>query len=137
MRWVARQVTYYEGGRGTMLSQHGSSSPAASCSFAGTIAAAALHASAQAEGRSIVVLTIALPAFAGALAGIAGLELHGRHAAQFRLMARRLGDLQDRLASAADLSGVREIAFSIEARLRTEGEAWIDVMRIQEVELPS
>jgi hypothetical protein len=65
------------------------------------------------------------------------LELHARHAARFRLMARRLGDLQAQLGSATELNRVREIAVRIETELRTESEAWIDVMRFQDVELPS
>jgi predicted nuclease with TOPRIM domain len=52
-------------------------------------------------------------------------------------MARRLGDLADRLAWATDLDRVRELARSVENELRTEGEAWIDVMRSHDVELPS
>ena len=51
-------------------------------------------------------------------------------------MVARLRDLEDRLASAPDLDGIRAVAARVEAELRTEGEAWIDVMRFQDVEPP-
>ena len=138
--WVHRQQTYYEARARDHLVTSRFLLVAGAILFAGTIVAATMHASGLVGDRlshAVVVLTIALPAFAGALAGIAGLELHARHAARFRSMARRLADLQDRLASAAGMGAVRAIAYRVEAELRTEGEAWIDVMRFQDVELPS
>jgi hypothetical protein len=138
--WVSPQLRYYE----TRARDHRTVARilivAGALLFAGTIAAATLHASELADGgveKTAVVLSIALPAFAAALAGIAGLELHARHAAKFDVMARRLGDLRDRLEWASDLDRVRELTHAIEAELRTEGESWIDVLRFQDVELPS
>ena len=138
--WVQRQQTYYEARARDHLVTSRLFLVAGAVLFAGTIVAAAMHASGLVGDRlsdAVVVLTIALPAFAGALAGIAALELHARHAARFRSMTRRLADLQDRLASAAGMEAVRAIAFRVETELRTESEAWIDVMRFQDVELPS
>jgi hypothetical protein len=51
-------------------------------------------------------------------------------------MARRLDELRDRLQRAANLERVRDVTLRIEAELRTEGDAWVDVMRFQDVELP-
>jgi hypothetical protein len=138
--WVSPQLAYYERRAKDHLLASRLLIVAGAVLFAGTLVAATLHAAELMHGGvedAVVVLSIALPAFAGALAGIAGLELHARHAARFRLMARRLGDLTDRLAWANDLNRVRELARSVENELRTEGEAWIDVMRSHDVELPS
>ena len=138
--WVAQQLAYYEDRATGHLVASRVFTIAGAVLFGGTILAAGLHASELVKGglsHWVVVLTIALPAFGASLAGIAGLELHARHAARFRLMARRLGDLRDRLGSVTEMDGVREIALRIETELRTEGEAWIDVMRFQDVELPS
>jgi hypothetical protein len=138
--WVARQLAYYEGRAKDHLVAAKALTIAGAVLFCGTILSAGLHASELVHGglsQAVAILTIALPAFAASLAGIAGLELHARHAARFRLMARRLGDLQAQLGSATELNRVREIAVRIETELRTESEAWIDVMRFQDVELPS
>jgi hypothetical protein len=138
--WVSPQLAYYERRAQDHLLASRVLIGAGAVLFAGTLVSAALHASELVHGGAsdaVVVLSIALPAFAGALAGIAGLELHGRHAARFRLMARRLSELRDRLGWASDLDRVRELARLVETELRTEGEAWIDVMRSHEVELPS
>jgi hypothetical protein len=86
--------------------------------------------------RTVVVLSIALPAFAAALAGIAALEQHARHAERFGLIARRLDELAKQLDRADDLELVADIAMRVDSELRTEAAAWIDVMRFQDVELP-
>ena len=138
--WVSRQLAYYERRAKDHLVTSRTLVIAGSALFGGTIVAAGLHVLELVHGglaHAAVVLSIALPAFAGALAGIAGLELHARHAARFQLMARRLRELRDRLGWATELDRVQEIARRIETELRMEGEAWIDVMRFQDVELPS
>jgi len=107
--------------------------------FAGAISAAAIHAFGSSHETSgvVVVLSIALPAFAGALLGLSALEEHARHAERFALMARRLQELGDRLTDADDLPSIRALTLAIEAELRTEGDAWVDVMRFRDVELPA
>jgi hypothetical protein len=139
-RWVDRQLAYYD----DRAKDHARASSiltiAGAALFGGTLVAAALHAAELVHGGLsdlAVVLSIALPAFAGALAGIAALELHARHATRFRLMSGRLRDLRDRVAWAPKLDGIRATARMIEAELRTEEDAWIDVMRFQDVDLPS
>jgi hypothetical protein len=104
-----------------------------------TIGAASVHAFGHAHdtmAHAVAVLSIALPAFAGAITAIAGLEQHPRHAQRFATMARRLEQLEDRLRRTDDLNGVGDVALRIEAELRTETESWIDVMRFQDVEIP-
>jgi hypothetical protein len=137
--WVDPQVAYYRRRGRTHATAFGVLTVASAILFAATIVAAVLHASERVHGtvsNVVVILSIALPAFAGALTGIAGLEQHARHAERFRLMARRLDELRDRLQRAANLERVRDVALRIEAELRTEGDAWVDVMRFQDVELP-
>jgi hypothetical protein len=137
--WVDPQVAYYRRRGRTHTTAFGVLTAASAILFTATIVAAVLHASERVHGTVsdvVVILSIALPAFAGALTGIAGLEQHARHAERFRLMARRLDELRDRLQRAASLERVRDVAVRIEAELRTEGDAWVDVMRFQDVELP-
>ncbi len=138
--WVERQRAYYENRANDHESASRILTVAGAFLFAGTIVSAGLHVWELHRGEgsdAVVILTIALPGFAAALAGIAGLELHTRHAARFRLMAQRLSDLQERLRTATELDRIRDIALRVETELRSEGEAWIDVMRFQDLELPS
>jgi SMODS and SLOG-associating 2TM effector domain 1 len=107
--------------------------------FLTTIGAASAHAFGHTDGvvaHGVAVLSIALPAFAGAITGIAGLEQHSRHAERFAAIARRLEQLEDRLRLTDDLDEVGAIALRIETELRTETESWIDVMRFRDVEIP-
>ena len=137
--WVDPQITYYRRrGRDHALAFR-ILTAASAILFAAAIAAAAGHASERVHGtmaHAVVTLSIALPAFAGALTGIAALEQHARHAERFDLIARRLDELSDRLRRAVDLERVRDTAARIEAELRTEEAAWIDVMRFHDVDLP-
>jgi hypothetical protein len=138
--WVDPQIAYYERSSArhdTSLTVLSVGSVALLC---GAILAAVVHAFDLAHGSLadvVVILSIALPAFAGALIGVAALEQHARHADKFALMARRLGELRARLVLAKDMATVRDVAIRIEAELRTEGDAWVDVMRYSDVELPA
>ncbi len=137
--WVDPQIAYYRRRARDHEAAFRILTVASGVLFAATIVSAALHALELVEGTvsdAVVILSVALPAFAGALTGIAALEQHARHAERFRLMSQRLEELRDRLERVTDLEAVRNIAFRIEAELRTEGEAWIDVMRFQDVDLP-
>jgi hypothetical protein len=137
--WLDPQVAYYERRGEGHARAFGVLTAASVVLFAGAISAAAIHALglAHASSEVVVVLSIALPAFAGALLGLSALEQHARHAERFGLMARRLRELRDRLADADDLPTIRALALAIEAELRTEGDAWVDVMRFRDVELPA
>jgi SMODS and SLOG-associating 2TM effector domain 1 len=137
--WVDPQAAYYRRRSRDHAFTFRILTAASAFLFLAAIAAAVGHASEQVHGtmsRVVVMLSIALPAFAGALAGIAALEQHARHGERFALMARRLDELGDRLRRATDLERVRDVALRIEAELRTEGDEWVDVMRFQDVELP-
>jgi SMODS and SLOG-associating 2TM effector domain 1 len=137
--WVEAQIGYHrERGR-----HHATASrlvtTLTAILFLTTIAAASAHAFGWAEGanaHAVAVLSIALPAFAGATTAIAGLEQHPRHAARFATMTRRLEQLENRLRRTDDLVGVNDVALRIEAELRTETESWIDVMTFRDVEIP-
>jgi hypothetical protein len=137
--WLERQCDYYRE-RGRRHQRAYRALTTASAILLGTaIGSAALHALHLVEepvGDAVIVLSIALPAAAAALIGIAALEQHHRHAERFELMARRLHELAHRLREARDLERVQVVALRIEAELRTEADAWIDVMRFQDVELP-
>ena len=137
--WADPQVGYYRRRGGRHAAAVRGITAASAILFATTIAAAFAHAAELVQGAAatrVAILSVALPAFAGALTGIAALEQHERHAERFRLMARRLDELRDRLQRAEDLDRVRDIALLIESELRTETDAWIDVMRYHDVELP-
>jgi hypothetical protein len=137
--WVDPQVVYYRRRSDDHTQARRFFTATNAVLFAATIVAATLHAGFEYEhslSRTIVILSIALPAFAAAFAAIAGLEQHARHAERFGLMARRLGEMADRLRRVVDLDMVRDIALRIEVELRTEGDAWIGVVRFQEVDLP-
>lgn len=138
--WVDPQIAYYRRRSRSHATALRVLTAASLILISATIVAAALHASQQAHGNlevAVVILSIGLPAFAGAITGIAGLEQHSRHAEHFQLMARRLEGLADHLRREVDLGSVREVALRVEAELRTEGNAWIDVMRFQDVDLPA
>jgi hypothetical protein len=136
--WVGAQIDYHRerGRRHERASRLVTTLTAAL--FLTTIGAASVHAFAHARdtmAHVVAVLSITLPAFAGAITAIAGLEQHPRHAQRFATMARHLEKLEDRLRS-TDLNAVGDVALRIEAELRTETESWIDVMRFQDVEIP-
>jgi hypothetical protein len=137
--WVGPEITYYEMSAASHATALQLTTIASVVFFVATIAAAMLHASDLATGgleRVVVALSVALPAFAAALIGISGLEQHERHAERYRLMARHLGELSDELRQASDVENIRDIASRLEAELRTESDAWIDIMRFLDVELP-
>jgi hypothetical protein len=137
--WVDPQIEYYrEQGR-----RHATASVVVAVTsvilFAGTIAAAGIHALEQVHGSAetvVVTLSIAFPAFAGALAGIAALEQHARHAEHFDAMARHLEGASARLQSAVRMETVRDVADMVETELLAERDVWVDVMRFEDVELP-
>jgi SMODS and SLOG-associating 2TM effector domain 1 len=137
--WVGPQIEYY---RRTSAAHRRASrimTVTGAILFLGTITAAALHAFElvrDASATAVLVLSISLPAFAGALAGIAALEQHGRHAEHFHAMARHLQQAEARLLSADGIDGVRDGARRVETVLRAESDLWVDAMRLQEVELP-
>jgi hypothetical protein len=138
--WVGPQVAYYRRRSQSHAAAVGFLTAASASLLATAVVAAALHASDAAHGSlsaAVVVLSIGLPALAGALSGIAALEQHPRHAERFALMARRLTELSDDLGRATSIDRVRRLAMRIEAELRREGDAWIDVMRYQDVDLPA
>jgi hypothetical protein len=137
--WLDPQVAYYERRGEGHAKAFAVLTGASVVLFAGAISAAAIHAFGSSHETSgvVVVLSIALPAFAGALLGLSALEEHARHAERFALMARRLQELGDRLTDADDLPSIRALTLAIEAELRTEGDAWVDVMRFRDVELPA
>ena len=137
--WLGRQREYYRR-RGEGHERAYRTLTAASAILFGTaIGAAALHAFDLVEepvSEAVVVLSIALPAMAAALIGVAGLEQHHRHGEHFRLMTARLHEQRHRLREAKDLERVRTVALRVEAFLRSESDAWIDVMRFHDVEVP-
>jgi hypothetical protein len=137
--WVLPQIAYYrEHGRAHRRSARWLASLNLGL-FGGTIAAAVLHLVVRTDGSIdvlLLLLSIALPAFAAAVAGVMGLEQHGRHAEHFDAMAQRLTSLARRLSFASRIETVRAIARRVENELRTEGDVWLDVMRSQDVELP-
>jgi hypothetical protein len=140
LAWVDPQVDYYRRRSSSHRTSFRFLAVTSAALFATAIAAAALHASRWWEGapsQAVAILSIGLPALAGALTGVAALEQHSRQADRFRLMHQRLAELRDDLVRATTLERVREIASRIEAELRTEGDAWIDVMRFQDVEFPA
>jgi hypothetical protein len=138
--WIDRQIEYYDDRGRRHATSYVVLTVMSATLFATAIGAAILDASGAVSetewSRTVVVLSIALPAFAAALIGIAALEQHARHAERFRLIARRLKELAERLERADDLELVADIAIRVDAELRTEAAAWIDVMRFQDVELP-
>jgi hypothetical protein len=137
--WIDRQIRYYKDRGRRHATSYTVLKVMSVTLFATAIGAAILDATGAAEpewSRTVVVLSIALPAFGAALAGIAALEQHARHAERFHLIARRLEELAKRLDRADDPEVVADVAMRVDAELRTEAAAWIDVMRFQDVELP-
>jgi hypothetical protein len=137
--WVNPQIAYYRRRGRHHVRAFRIVTLASAVLFVATIVAAALHASQQSmesTARVLAILSISLPAFAGAITGIGALEQHARHAERFTVMARRLERIGERLEGALDPDQVRDVATRVEAELRTETDAWIDVMRFQDVELP-
>jgi conflict system pore-forming effector with SLATT domain len=140
LAWVDPQASYYRRRSRGHAAAFGFLTAASAVMFLTAVIAAALHASERFHGglsEVVAILSIGLPALAGALTGIAALEQHRRHADHFGLMARRLAELSDDLRRAVDLERVRDLAARIEAELRTEANAWIDVMRFQDVDFPA
>jgi SMODS and SLOG-associating 2TM effector domain 1 len=137
--WVDPQIAYYRRRGESHATAFTTLTIMSAALFVGAIAAAIMDAKEVLPGNGhqiIVVLSIALPAFAGALTGVAALEQHARHAERFRLIAHRLAELRERLVRAPDLGSFGDVAHRVDAELRTEGDAWIDVMRFHDVEFP-
>jgi hypothetical protein len=139
--WLDDQVGYYER-RGIYHRRAQRTGFTASVAlFAATAVAATLHAVGVGEGATLgkwlVFSSIVLPVFGAAVSWVSALEEHRRFGEQFESMVRRLRTLGEWLDQAGDLARLRELASQIDAELRMEAGEWVDVMRYNDVELPS
>jgi hypothetical protein len=139
--WVDPQVEYYEQ-RGIYHRRvHRVQLVTSVVLFTATGLAATLHSVGMGEGSAVgkwlVFGSIVLPVLGGAVSWVGALEEHRRLGERFGSMVRRLRTLGEWLDRIDELPSLRELANLIDAELRTEAGEWIDVMRYNDVELPS
>ncbi len=139
--WLDEQIGYYER-RGIYHRRAQRAQFTASVLlFAATAVAATLHAVGVGEGATVgkwlVFSSIVLPVFGAAVSWVSALEEHRRFGEQFESMVRRLRTLGEWLDQVDELPRLQELASQIDAELRTEAGEWVDVMRYNDVELPS
>lgn len=140
--WIDTQIRYQRRAMRRYERRHRNSRALTAAFFALTLAAAVAHGI---EDRGMVVsvplgslpifLSIALPAAAAAVAAISTQREYPRNAQRAYQMARDLEEVRRRLAHAATLEGVREIAQEAEEVMLVETRDWLVVMRFHDFEL--
>jgi len=140
--WIDDQIGYQRMAAGRYERRHRRSTGLTAAIFTLTLTAAVAHG---VEVRGTVtniplggvpiLLSIALPAFAGAVAAIGAQREYPRNAHRAHQIARDLEEMRRRLARASTLEGVRGVAQEAEAVMLTENRDWFVVMRFHDFEL--
>lgn len=105
--------------------------------FGVTALVAIVHLSNVAKGLddSLLLVSIALPAFGSAFAGIAAHRQHQRNATVYRRMARHLTGAELRMGQAATLAEVQSAAAAIDDIMAEEHLDWLGVMTFNDFEI--
>jgi hypothetical protein len=135
--WIEDQLDFHRRASHHHHLRHTWLTRAAWSLFAITLVAALLHALRLTEAlgtsavelkNAVILVSLALPALAGALAGIDAHREHHRHAERYRRIIPLLERLQHRLARAPDAAAVRRVASDAADLMFSEGRDWFGVM---------
>jgi hypothetical protein len=142
--WITDQLDYYRHAGQQNRRRHERLSWATNLLFAATIVVAVMHASplggghAEARfsgGNILELLTISLPAIAGAIGGIRSQREYLRNSERFDQMAHYLGQFRSQMTAAKDLQAIQAIAAETEDLLLEESRDWFVVMKFHDFEL--
>lgn len=140
--WIDDQIAYQRKAVRRYERRHRRSTGLTAAIFALTLAAAVAHGfedrgavAGISLGSVPIFLSIALPAFAGAVAAIGAQREYPRNAHRAHQMARDLEEVRRRLARTSTLEGVREVAQEAEGVMLAENRDWFVVMRFHDFEL--
>lgn len=106
--------------------------------FTITLISAVLHAfklGPPGATRTLIVLSISVPAIGAAVHGIETQREYRRHAERCRRMFTQLTQLQDQMSQVQTLPQIRQVAANVERSMREESNDWFGVMRFHDIEL--
>jgi SMODS and SLOG-associating 2TM effector domain 1 len=85
--------------------------------------------------RFLVVVSIVVPAFGGAVHGFSTQRQFRRHSERHRRRAGVLAQVQAEMTETITIEQVREVAAATEQIMREENRDWFGVMRFHDMEL--
>ncbi|HZU14905.1 MAG TPA: hypothetical protein VFB58_18865 [Chloroflexota bacterium] len=136
--WIVNQRDYQQRASVRNHRRHRRLSRATVAIFTVTLIVALFHvldAGGPNVGATLVVLSIALPATAGALHGVGTQREYVRNAQRAHHMVGHLTFLQRRMEDATTMSEVRRTAQEAEALMLSENREWFVVMQFHDFEL--
>ncbi len=145
--WLQEQRRYHQKASRRHARRHRRLIYASAAAFAVTLIAALLHAfgwldtrvaassASTSWGSVLILVTIALPALAGALRGVGVQQEFLRNAERSGRTISYLGAIQRRLEAARDLPGVRRVAQDAARLMLEENHDWYTVMLLHDIEL--
>jgi hypothetical protein len=140
--WIGDQLSYQLRSGERNERRHRRIANASLAIFGATLVAAVLHLGSGRIGLTVswwegtlILLSIGLPALAGALRGIGAQREYMRNADRSRNMALHLHATKRRMERAPDLSYIRHIAEEAQLLMLGENRDWFVVMQFHDVEL--
>lgn len=140
VRWVARQINYFENTSRKQMRSHERVRRMLYVVLGITIAAAVVHSlrvwpSGSIPTQVLVMCAIGLPAAAGALSNVRSLREFRRHSLRYARMADVLRMYLDQFEQEADINDLRRLARNIDGVLTAEARDWLGVVAEQGLEI--
>jgi len=135
--WIRPQITYHSRKSVDHERRQRLLGRVSIAAFGVTALVAIVHLSNVATGleHSLLLLSIALPAFGSAFAGIAAQRQHQRNATVYRRMARHLTGAEARMGQAATVADVQLAAAAVDDITAEEHLDWLGVMAFNDFEI--